>query len=298
MTPEELDKAINEIARRAETQFMRGVREYQDFIVRELEVLVLTGSTELTVTREGRIRKTASNIRRIRRIKRELSRLVTEGGLPVTVAAYVDAFEPIEVLLSDYFRENMRNYANTDALQYLRTSAQERTIQSMTQTGTREAIIDPIADVLDKSINGNTSRVNLIDEFKAIIQGKRETLEGGAAVDVLGSFEKYANLYVRDTLNQYAGNYAQSVTESLGLQWYFYAGTIVDDTRQFCKDRVGKYWHESEVEGWASLQWQGKIPTTNPSNIVANRGGYNCRHQLIPVSEDVVPEADKARVRG
>lgn len=296
MTAQELDTAINEITRRAETKFMRGVRGYQDFIVRELELLVLSGETGLTVDRNGTIRRTAANIRRIRAIKRELGDIVTEGGLPVTVAAYAQAFDPIEQLLADYFTENMRRYRNSEALQYLASSAKERTLETMLQTGTRNAIIDPIADVLDKAINGNTPRVTLIEEFKAIVQGKRETLEGGAAADVLGSFERYANLYVRDSLNQYAGNYAQSVTESLGLQWYYYAGTVVDDTRQFCKDRVGKYWHQSEVEGWASLQWSGKIPTTNPSNIVANRGGYNCRHQLIPVSDDVVPETALARV--
>jgi hypothetical protein len=35
---------------------------------------------------------------------------------------------------------------------------------------------------------------------------------------------------------------------------------------------------------------QGMIAGTNASNFRINRGGYNCNHQLYPVSAAVVPK--------
>jgi len=34
---------------------------------------------------------------------------------------------------------------------------------------------------------------------------------------------------------------------------------------------------------WAFQNGQGMIPETNPDNFIINRGGYNCRHEAIPV---------------
>jgi hypothetical protein len=33
--------------------------------------------------------------------------------------------------------------------------------------------------------------------------------------------------------------------------------------------------------------WSGKIPGTNESNFIIYRGGYNCRHQMLPVSKTI-----------
>ena len=35
---------------------------------------------------------------------------------------------------------------------------------------------------------------------------------------------------------------------------------------------------------------RGMFDDTYPTNFTVNVGGWNCRHQLYPVSEDLVPE--------
>jgi len=49
---------------------------------------------------------------------------------------------------------------------------------------------------------------------------------------------------------------------------------------------VGKVFTTEEVKEWASLDWQGKNPATNASNIFTLLGGYNCMHTLLPVSKE------------
>jgi hypothetical protein len=66
---------------------------------------------------------------------------------------------------------------------------------------------------------------------------------------------------------------------------------LKDTSREFCDQRHGKYFHRKEVEAWANLSWAGKIQGTNSSNIFIYRGGYHCRHQLIPVSAASVPRS-------
>ena len=41
---------------------------------------------------------------------------------------------------------------------------------------------------------------------------------------------------------------------------------------------------------------QGMVPGTNPETFLIYRGGYNCMHQAVPVSEDIVPRSERVRV--
>lgn len=70
----------------------------------------------------------------------------------------------------------------------------------------------------------------------------------------------------------------------------------MDTTRPFCKARAGKFFHRSEVEAWASMDWAGKMAGTDARTIFVTRGGYNCQHSLLPVSKFAVPAADRARI--
>lgn len=57
---------------------------------------------------------------------------------------------------------------------------------------------------------------------------------------------------------------------------FLFAGPIDAKTRPFCLERAGKVFRRAEIQTWDN----GNLP--GPSEIVL--GGYNCRHQLVPVS--------------
>ena len=89
--------------------------------------------------------------------------------------------------------------------------------------------------------------------------------------------------------------YIQTVSEDLGVEYYLYAGTIIEDTRPFCSARTGRFFTTDQVKQWASLKgWQGRMAGTNANTIFIYRGGYNCRHQLWPVSKEQYDAASEA----
>ncbi len=101
-----------------------------------------------------------------------------------------------------------------------------------------------------------------------------------------------------------------TLTDDLGLEWYKYDGSLKDTSRPFCdaliaaKKSCMPYIHKSQLEEIVSGNIcgeqvpiydktglpQGMIAGTNASNFRINRGGYNCNHQLYPVSAAVVPK--------
>jgi len=97
--------------------------------------------------------------------------------------------------------------------------------------------------------------------------------------------------------------YTNTVSNVLGIEWYFYSGGTIDDTRDFCQERIGKYFHKKEVEGWGenksccglkypnSNGWQGRNTLTNKTTIFTLAGGYNCKHSISPVSLRSVPKS-------
>lgn len=89
----------------------------------------------------------------------------------------------------------------------------------------------------------------------------------------------------------------QAATGKIEKEFYLYQGSEIDTTRPFCAERRNKVWHKREIEDWARLDWAGKMPETNRSNIFDLLGGYNCRHILLPLARRDVPQADWQRMK-
>jgi hypothetical protein len=88
-----------------------------------------------------------------------------------------------------------------------------------------------------------------------------------------------------EIIKQYQRAQGQILANKFDGQYFKYSGTIIDDSRQFCKERAGKIFSKDEIESWSNLEWDGKIENTNPDNIFFRCGGKGCRHTIRPVSE-------------
>jgi len=60
-----------------------------------------------------------------------------------------------------------------------------------------------------------------------------------------------------------------------GVTKFKYVGGLVRDSRQWCKEHVGKIYTLNEIMGWEKIQWAGK-KAGNPFIV---RGGWNCIHR-------------------
>ena len=144
-----------------------------------------------------------------------------------------------------------------------------------------------------------TSQVNTKDFIKAL------TFFFQGAEGFAKKFERFAF----DVYQQYDATYNSKLAEKLELKNFLYLGGLITDSRDFCAAHDNKVWTTEEAETWAS--WtpaKGKKENQYPSGWVIkqkdeykvpsylgypgydpliDRGGYNCRHQLAYISDEL-----------
>jgi hypothetical protein len=176
--------------------------------------------------------------------------------------------------------------------------AKQQTALNLLDSGVDANFLQPILSIIQDSISVGGNVNDLIDELNTYITG------GDKGV---GALKRYVTQVSNDSLTQFNANYNQAITSDLGFEFYKYTGTIIADSRPFCRDFVQKYYHKTEVEQLgmrinpftsSSLtppQLNGRIAGTNKSSIFTNRGGWQCRHYFSPLSTRQVPKATLMR---
>lgn len=100
------------------------------------------------------------------------------------------------------------------------------------------------------------------------------------------------------------------LTDDLDTEWFMYTGSNIETTREFCQHLTEKKYihrseiptiltgkiddHQCEIYDKTGLPY-GMIEGTTPENFQVNCGGWNCRHQLVPVADAVVPAELRAK---
>ncbi len=123
-----------------------------------------------------------------------------------------------------------------------------------------------------KSLLSSLSKGNLDDESLTddLIEGF-DTIERNVATAIDTSL----SVSSRKRLMEFA--------EGTGLRNFRYIGGLIKTSREFCEERNGNTYTEEEVKSWADKEWDGKIEGTDEENIFEFCGGWNCRHQLVPI---------------
>ena len=119
---------------------------------------------------------------------------------------------------------------------------------------------------------------------KAQIEEAVRKLHTQYASDRAGNnLSRYAGQIAHDSVMQFHGQFTVAKAKDAGLTHFRYTGTLVRDSRPFCRDMVNKTLTEKEIrDTWNNQGWQGK--STGDPFIV--RGGYRCRHTWIPTNPD------------
>ena len=140
----------------------------------------------------------------------------------------------------------------------------------------------------------NISEINELVDFinenkfenakKAEIEEAVRKLHTQYASDRAGNnLRRYASQIAHDSVMQFHGQFTVAKAKEAGLTHYRYTGTLVRDSRPFCRDMLNKTLTENEIRDiWNNQGWQGK--STGDPFIV--RGGYRCRHTWIPTNPD------------
>lgn len=252
-------------------------------------------------TKNGKIKTTVANLKIIQSIKNKLVRLIVTPEYLKDVNEFVSSFNEITRLQNQYWQSVEKEFTPKVLLREIRKQAISDTIKNLTASGIGSTISEQIATILRTNITTGGSYAQLTEQLREkMLDTKTE-----------GALQKYAKQITTDSINQYNAQYTQSVSSDLGFDWFAYQGSDIVTTRPFCDAMTDlRYFHVTEIPRLLkadNLYYikdgvktkvpiydktelpHGMIPGTNAANFQINRGGYNCGHQIRPVSERLVP---------
>jgi hypothetical protein len=163
----------------------------------------------------------------------------------------------------------------------------QMTLTNTTQTEATQVIRGKINGVYQASDKDEIeSLVEIVNTTTddAVRQKAINRLHAEYGADRLGNnLRRYASTYVRDATSQYSRASSMAMAREAGIEKWEYFGDTEKDTRDFCRNMLGRVMTEDEIrEKWSSESWQGK--SDGDPFIVC--GGYNCKHEWLPVFED------------
>jgi hypothetical protein len=275
-------------------KFLTSVEKSQKVLYNEM--VVLLNKLELT---DGKLVLSQSNYNIAAKISEDLKTVLLGSPYTEAVKDFSKEFNTLKTINDTYFNVAYPDYAAPETGVLIVSNAQRQTVTSLLSTSVDTSFIEPIKSVLDDAITSGAS-------FLETVQNIRLTIEGGENAkgdEVDGKLLKYAKQIAHDNFAIADRSYTNAIADDLESEWFLYDGTEVADSRCFCMERKGNYYHYKEIEAWGrgekvgecGKDWQGKNANTNEATIFILAGGYNCLDSIMPVSLAIVPIADVKR---
>lgn len=289
MNIEKIITEITDLMDQAIEDFNNGVDSSQEKLFNKLETIL---KNEIEI-KGSVIRPSVKNYKLIGKLRQEIINSILNKEYIDHLRKFIDAHDVIAGLIETYFRTMIEDYSPR-MNDVVRKNLIETTINSLSEVGIGINIADPIRDIL-------TTNITVGGNYSDLTKQLRDSLLTNEFGD--GALVKYTKQITTDAINQYSAQYMQSIASDLEFEWFQYVGSNITTTRAFCNHLTEKrYVHISElpeilkgvIDGEKiPLNKQGipygMIEGTNETNFKIYRGGYNCRHQLYPISEVLVP---------
>lgn len=300
----DFDKILKEIS-----QAVEGFTKDLPGVEKDLLKQILIKLKDLETNGDD-IKASVKNIRLISEIKSQIQGIILSDKYIDSLKDFVKSFSTITDLQNKYWKSVEATFKPKPLLGEIKIQSINDTVDRLTEAGIGVNISDKITDILKTNINTGGSYSSLTDQLKELI----------VQTDTEGALTKYAKQITVDSVNQYNAQYTKTVSDDLGFEWFIYDNTDIDTTRPFCDAMTDKkYFHVSEIpellkgHGLTYVNKEGArvpvpiydrtglphglIPGTDASNFFIRRGGYNCGHQIRPISERLVPADIRAGIQ-
>lgn len=119
---------------------------------------------------------------------------------------------------------------------------------------------------------------------KDLARDFQKTVSGAQGID--GALVSYFKQYAFDSYNQVREVQNLHMANELELDFFVYAGGVIDSTRAFCLKRNRKVFHREETENWKNDPDLINQKTKDSYRPLIERGRYNCRHMIMWISKD------------
>lgn len=254
---------------------------------------------DLDVDANGGVKQTVKNFKAIGDIKAEIQKTFKDKGYLKSVNEFAKTISEINSLQKEYFKSIEKSFSPPKVMEAVSQTSIDLIYESLTGAGVNTQITNQVQQILKNNLTSGGT-------YNQVLEGVRDFIK--ASPNTVGAYEKYVRQITTDAMYQYAAQYDQIVTADLDYEWYIYTGAIIESSRQWCEAcKKKKYIHKSEFADVVKGDFpefdefngkiydktglpQGMIAGTNESNVLINRGGYNCGHRFIGVPTASVPK--------
>lgn len=276
------------------SDFQESMPAIQKQISSEIEIFI----KDLDTTGDT-IKVNVSNLRKIAAFKDRIYSIIKKSDYPEKLDKFIKSFSEVAIIQNKYFESVSNKFKPTPLLKEITNQSITSTIDYLTEAGLNNALIQPVHDILLTNSTTGGSWSEMAKQIRTFITANNDTV---------GALERYTSQITTDSLNQYSAQYMQTVTNDLGFNWFMYDGALIKTSRTFCDACVkkkyinraefpelikGNFKEFKEMDGQIYDKTglpQGMIDGTNSTNFEVYRGGYNCSHVLVPVSDAIVPK--------
>jgi hypothetical protein len=270
-------------AQRLARQKLSGLERVPDAFIASLDAVnrsIYSRMEELLDqldTTGGNIALTDSNLLLASQVAELVGQISTTPEYIEALTAFAQSFEQQAAITDAYMQEVFGRLPEIGSRAQIINASRVAALEQLTGAALIQELGQPLQQQILASVqNGSTK--------KEVTKFVKEFLEGGLDGKE-ARLKAYAGTIVDTTFSVFDRTYTQILSKDLGVEFYRYSGTIIKTTRQFCKDRAGKYFTTEEVKAWGNQNWAGRIEGTNENTIFAYCGGWNCRHSILPVAE-------------
>lgn len=204
------------------------------------------------------------------------------------LAVYLNMFDVNAQITLDFLKESFDNVVLDDVTKNLLIANKTQSADILIGSG-----VDGVGQAIKTQLNNALSQGATKEEMIQILTDMLVSNEQRLAL-----VTRFVSQHSLDRMAFGDRSFTLAMNETIGSVWWFYFGGTSKDSRVFCSERNGKFWHTNEISVWGDGKkspgftfkapvngtWQGRIPTTNAGNIFVNLGGFNCQHSLMPVS--------------
>ena len=272
-----------------------SIEKAQREVLREINVLI----NRLELDDLGRVKLNTKNIALIEQIAGRANDVLFGGSYIEAVRDFAGSLESQGKLAAEYMSTAFGSFDDKRIFQQVLRQSQLDVLALLDEQAVNQALIEPLKSALRNSVTTNAKLTDVIAQVQQIVVGN-EQVES----NLLGN----RKTLVKDTFAASDRRYQKVIESEYKFDFYRYSGSLVTDSRCFCQERQGRYYHKREIESWGALQnigkcrtsngWQGRRKGTNSSNIFTYAAGYNCSHIFAAVPIEAVPPSAIERARG
>jgi hypothetical protein len=250
---------------------------------------------ELDRNSSGNISASVDNLKKVNSFRGKIDKVIQRGEYGDAVTNYLKGFKASSKIINKYFSSIAVEFENKpEFYKALLDQNVKDTADKLLGSGIDANFKNPLLKVLQDNVVSGSNRKAFTKSIKDNIIG----LEGETS-----KLLRYSNQVSSDSITQFNSNYIKTISDDLGLLHYYYRGTKIADTRPFCSRIAGKYFTEENLKKYVESQmklnngkgWSGMVKGENWNNFSIFRGGYSCRHYLIPISRSMYDSVDESR---